>query len=83
MKKISKTIKEYKVKYKSYNLVIPVGSLVSNQTACGTDDDYYFWVINNQYIKQLTGYKNSLLLHDLTHYGLNIPKEYCKPYQKD
>jgi hypothetical protein len=80
--KYVKTIKDYKVKYKLYDLIIPAGSLVSNQTACGPDDNYRYWVIDNHYIEQLTGSKNSLLLHDLSHYGLNIPKEYCKPYPK-
>lgn len=79
-RKISRTIKDYKINYKGYNLIIPKGSKVSNQTACGPDDYYHFWVINMAYIEKLTGSKNSLLLHDLTHHGLNIPKEYCEPY---
>jgi hypothetical protein len=79
--KHAKTTKDYKINYKGYNLIIPKGSKVSNQTARGPDDYYHFWLIDTDYIEKLTGSKNSLLLHDLTHRGLNIPKEYCEPYK--
>jgi len=80
--KTSTTIKEYKVKYKGFDLTIPADSKVSNKTACGPDDHYHFWVVDHEMIKRITGYRSSLLLHDLIHYGLNIPAEYCRPYGK-
>ena len=78
--KTAKTIKEYKVTYLGYEITIPVGSTVSNTTACGPDDAYRFWKDWHKIAEKLTGYKNSILAHDLTYYGLNIPKEYCEEY---
>jgi hypothetical protein len=78
--KTSKTIKEYKIKAFGWELVIPAGSLVSNKTAMGYDDNYHFWINWGDYVKNLTGYSNSILAHDLTYYGLNIPAEYCEIY---
>lgn len=80
--KTARTTREYAVKYKGWDIVVPVGSLVSNKTACGNDDNYRFWSDWHEYVKKLTGFPNSLLAHDLTHYGLNIPAEYCTPYEK-
>jgi hypothetical protein len=79
--KISKTIKEYKIKYSNYDITVPIGSIVSNKTACGYDDTYHFWEKFHENIENLTGFKNSMLCHDLTHYGLNIPSEYCEEYK--
>jgi hypothetical protein len=79
--KTAKTVKPYAVKYKGWNLEVPVGSIVSNQTAMGPDDSYRFWASWSGYVEELTGYKNSILAHDLKHYGLNIPAEFCEPYK--
>ena len=78
--KYSKTNKEYKTNYKGYEITVPIGSTVSNNTACGPDDLYHFWVDFREISENITGYKNSTLCHDLTFYGLNIPSEYCEPY---
>lgn len=79
--KTAKTIKEYKTTYGSlaYFITVPVGSTVSNQTALGPDDNYRF--LTQFDTKKLVGYKAPMLAHDLTYYGLNIPAEYCEPYQ--
>ncbi len=79
--KTSVVIRPYAVKAYGYDIVVPVGAKVSNQTACGCDDNYRFWVDFYKYAEKLTGFKNSILHHDLIHYGLNIPKEYCHGYQ--
>jgi hypothetical protein len=83
--KWSRTIREYKVKWGQgrvpYDITVPVGSLVNNQTALGCDDNYRF--LTNFDTKVLVGYEAGMLAHDLTHYGLNIPAEYCEPYPKD
>lgn len=68
--KTAKTIKEYQVRFKGYDITVPVGSTVSNGTACGNDDNYRFWIGWQKQIKQLTGFDNSMLAHDLTYYGL-------------
>jgi len=84
-RKTAKTIKEYRVEnYSGYGeLIVPVGSKVSNSTACGNDDNYRFWTDFNAVAEKKSGYKNSLLHHDLTYYGLNIPAEYCGPYPEE
>jgi hypothetical protein len=80
--KTSHTVKEYKVRAFGYDIVVPEGSRVSNRTACGPDDNYRFWVGWNSAVVALTGYMNSILAHDLTYYGLNIPADYCVPYSE-
>lgn len=82
--KTSVTIKEYIVEdyRKNGKLVVPVGSEVSNHTALGNDDTYRFWTNFHKVAEEMSGFKNSILKHDLTHYGLNIPAEYCEPYDE-
>jgi len=72
------TTKEYKTTFKGYKIIIPKGSRATNQTACGVDDNYRFWSDFHKIAEEVTGFLNSMLAHDLTHYGLNIPKEYFK-----
>jgi hypothetical protein len=79
--KTARTVKEYKVRAFGYALAVPVGSIVSNQTAGGPDDSYRFWQDWRKPVEELTGFPNSILAHDLTYYGLNIPAEYCEPYK--
>lgn len=84
--KRARTIKEYKVIFKGWNITIPVGSIVSNQTACGCNDNYRFWINYKTVVEKITGLKcnmNNFLAHDLKYYGINIPAEYCEPYKKD
>ncbi len=81
--KSAKTIKEYSIKISGWEIVIPVGSIVSNKTACGNSDDYRFWTDFHGQAEKLTGYKNSILNHVLTHYGVNVPAEFCEPYKKN
>lgn len=78
--KTAKTIKPYQVVFRGYTLDIPAGSRVTNQTAMGPDDDYRFWEDWQAQAENLTGVKNSILAHDLTYQGVNIPAEYCEPY---
>lgn len=79
--KTAKTVKEYPIEFKGWSIVVPVGSTVSNRTACGFDDEYRFWTDFREYTEKLTGFKNSMLDHDLTYYGINIPAEYCEPWE--
>lgn len=80
--KSAKTIREYTTKYGvgtlKYDITVPVGSIVTNKTALGFDDDYRF--LSMFRTKDLVGYDAPLLAHDLTYYGLSIPAEYCEPY---
>lgn len=79
--KTAKTIKPYKTMLGGWEIEIPTGSHVSNNTAMGFDDKYRFWCDFKTYAEKLTGSKNSILHHDLTHYGINIPAKYCEPYK--
>lgn len=80
--KKAKTIKEYVTKAFGYSrIVVPVGSIVSNHTACGNDDNYRFWNDWHKVAEEITGFKNSILADDLTYYGLTVPAEFCEPYQ--
>jgi hypothetical protein len=74
----AKTIKEYKTSFKGIQVVVPIGSKVSNKTALGNDDNYRYWL---DFAK--TYPKGTLVNHDLVYYGLNIPAEYCEPYQAE
>lgn len=87
--KTAKTIKDYVVKnYRGqgnhgHSYTVPAGSSISNHTACGNDDNYRFWTDFHKIAEETTGFKDSILAHDLTYYGLNIPAEYCEPYPED
>jgi hypothetical protein len=81
--KTATTLKDFHVYKFGYNLVIPAGSKVSNQTAMGPDDNYRFWTDYRTVLVELTGYKNSMLHHDVEHYGVNVPAELCEPYPND
>lgn len=78
--KKAKTVKPYTVKAFGYELTVPEGSIVSNRTACGYDDNYRFWENWGPVAREVAGFRDSLLAHDLRHYGLNVPAEYCEPY---
>lgn len=79
--KTSRTTKDFKTKFKGWDITVPAGSVVSNNTACGPDDNYRFWQDFHKVAKELTGYPRSILAHDLTYYGLNVPAKYCAPYE--
>jgi hypothetical protein len=78
--KTARTVKDYRVDCFGHSLLVPEGSLVSNQTAMGLDDSYRFWADFHKEVERVTGFPDSMLKHDLTFYGLNIPVEFCGPY---
>ena len=79
--KTSKTIKEYEVKdFFGHRFTVPVGSIVNNSTCQEYDDKCYFWEDWSVLAKEITGYENSILAHDLCFHGLNIPEDYCESY---
>ena len=80
--KRAKTIKPYTVTFSRYEITVPAGSIVANSTACGNDDGYRFWQDWQATAKKLTGCSGSMLAHDLTYRGLNIPAEFCEPYSQ-
>jgi hypothetical protein len=79
--KTSKTVAPFTTKAFGYEITVPQGWPVSNQTACGPDDQYRFAGNARRLAEMVTGLPDSILRHDLTHYGLNIPAEFCEPYK--
>lgn len=79
--KTAMVTRPYRVSYKGWDIEVPVGAMVSNKTACGPDDGYRFWIGWSKQVRELTGFPNSTLAHDLTYYGLNVPAEFCSPYE--
>jgi len=77
----SKTIKELKVTYAGYEIVVPVGSTVTSMTAMGDDLNYRFWTGYGKQVEEITGSKDSLLAWCLGRVGVDIPAEYCEPYK--
>ena len=56
-------------------ITVPKGTKVTHQTAMGFDDNYHFvnelgWISKNYPTIAKT------LVHDVIHYGINVPKEF-------
>ena len=70
------TNQDYTTKFRGFGeITVPKGTRVSHQTAMGIDKNYHFvtevgWVYS-AYPKIAL-----ILIHDLTYYGLNVPKEF-------
>lgn len=79
--KTAKTHTEYQADFHGYQFIVSAGSTVSNLAACGPDDNYRFLTSINDLAERVSGFKDSMLRHDLQYYGLNIPAEYCEPYE--
>ncbi len=79
--KISRTHTPYACSAYGHSIALPVGTVVTNQTACGPDDAYRFVRDTAALARQITGLADSILAHDLKHYGLNVPAEFCEPYE--
>jgi hypothetical protein len=87
--KTSVTVKPYRIKFKGWHFVIKKGTVVSNDTAMGPDDNYRFIGSNpkGQLISLESWWSGGTalpltLLHDLKYHGIDIPAEYCKPYEE-
>ena len=76
----ARTIKPYTTQVFGVKITVPAGSIVSNQTACGPDNRYRFWLDFRKEVVRLTGVSGSILAHDLEYYGINVPAEFCEPY---
>lgn len=81
--KISRTHTPWVTRAFGHDIVLPIGTVVTNRTACGPDDAYRFVRDHTTLAKQITGLIGSTLEHDLKHRGLNVPAEFCEPYEQD
>jgi hypothetical protein len=78
--RLAKTIKPYHVFKFGHNIVVPAGSLVSNQTAMGPDDSYHFWFDYEAELEKMDKFVANVLRHELEFRGINVPAELCEPY---
>lgn len=63
---------EIKTRFMGWDLVIPKGTRTSHMTAVGVNPSYNF-VDEFDWVPRLEdGSKPGILLHDLTHYGINL-----------
>lgn len=68
----------YKVGGTDYGqITVPKGTSVTHETSLGIDKNYHFvndlsWVDENY-----SSFAN-ILKHDITYYGINVPKEYVE-----
>ncbi len=73
------TKEDYNVNYRDYgNITVPKGTRLTNRTAMGIDPNYNFvdgisWIPPHE-----NGTLQYGLIHDVIHYGINVPKEYVK-----
>jgi hypothetical protein len=78
-----KTNADYQLNFKVANtnygiLTIPKGTLLTHRTAMGVDKSYHF-VADLSWVKDhACGLKQYGLIHDIEHYGINVPKEYVE-----
>lgn len=77
-----KTSKPYTVDFKDYGpITVPAGTKVTHQTACGYDPNYHFVSDLNWIDRDYHSIAN-ILRHDVTYYGINVPKEFIE-YEND
>lgn len=72
------TSKPYTTNFMQYGeITVPSGVRLTHKTACGIDKNYHF-VDQFDWVKTNYPQVASVLLIDLTYYGLNVPKEFVK-----
>lgn len=77
-----KTKQDVKIKFREYGeIIIPKGTRVSHQTACGFDVNYHF-VTDLSWIDRDYPKINGILKFDANYYGIDIPKEFVD-YEND
>jgi len=85
--KSATVLKDYHVNFKGgsnigTNVVVAAGTIVTNRTAMGNDDGYRFPILNGPIAKTSGLAHTAALMHDLTHYGINVPAEYCSEWRR-
>lgn len=77
-----KTNKDYTLNYTVANIsygeiTVPKGTSLTHQTASGIDKNHHF-VNEYGWIEKNYADIASLLIHDVKHYGIDVPKEYVE-----
>ena len=71
-----KTNKDYTVEFMNYGkITVPKGTQVNNETAMGKDENYHF-VCEYGWIKKNYNEIANILIWDVDHHGIDIPKEF-------
>ena len=71
-----KTSQDVTVKFRNYGeITVPKGTKLTHMTAGGIDKKYHF-VHDLRWIDRAYPAVSSILRHDATYYGINIPKEF-------
>lgn len=79
--KAATVLRDYRVNFKGVDVVVAAGSIVTNRTAQGNDDNYRYPILNKP-IAESSGLKHTgALMHDLVHYGINVPAEFCSEWR--
>ena len=74
-----KTIRDFTIEnYRGYGkITVPAGTETNHVTASGIDENYNF-VCEFGWVKTNYPEISTILMHDVTHYGINVPIEYVK-----
>jgi len=67
------TIENFRDKYPP--ITVPKGTRLTHQTAMGFDKNYHF-VTEVGWVYSTYSEFAVLLIHDITYYGINVPKEF-------
>lgn len=81
--KAATVLRDYRVNFKGVDVVVAAGTIVTNRTAMGNDDNYRYPILNKP-IAESSGLKHTgvlALMHDLVHYGINVPAEFCSEWR--
>lgn len=73
---MARTNQELRIEFKGEILVIPRGTRVTHQTACGFDKKYNFIDEFGWYKPDLTGFARQMAIHDFVHYGINVEPQF-------
>ena len=75
---MKRTKQDVTINFMGYGeIVVPKGTRVTNQTACGYDEKYNF-VDDLRWIKKNYSTIDRILLHDAYYHGIDIPKEFIE-----
>ncbi len=71
-----RTSQDVTINFRNYGeIIVPKGTKLTHNTACGIDESYHF-VEDLSWIKRDYPEVSSIMLHDATYYGINIPIEF-------
>ena len=73
---MAKTNQSITIEFNGEVLVIPEGTAITHNTACGIDKKYNFINDFSWYKPELKGFARQMALHDMIHRGINIDPKF-------